>query len=132
MICTLFLKEDPYHTVSFSFTSFSTAVVAGRLRIRDAELLCEMQHSYVIAKIIIRNKRKRGEIAISSLQFPKCWSEFCAMQKRHSCAFPLLNIKILWQTEELWGFLKEKEQQPLELKSIAGPDFPSSLFLHLP
>ena len=36
IIYTLCLKEDPFHTVSFSFISFSTAAVAGRLATRDA------------------------------------------------------------------------------------------------
>lgn len=65
IIYNLCLKEDLFHTVSFSSTSFSTAAVAGRLGARDSECLCEMERSCAVAKIIMRTERT--EIAINSL-----------------------------------------------------------------
>lgn len=107
--------------------------MAGRLRTRDAKLLCEMQHSYAVAKIIVRSKRKIMEIAINSLQFPKCWSQFCAMQKRHSWSpahFPCWTPKPCYKLKNYKSFWKKRQQQPLELKSIAGTDLP--IFIPLP
>lgn len=58
IISTICLKEDLFHTVSFSSASFSTAAAAGRLGTRHVEHLCEMEHSCAVAKIIMRTERE--------------------------------------------------------------------------
>lgn len=92
-----------------------------------------MHHSYAVAKIMIRTKRKRMKIAINSLQFPKCWSEFCAMPKRHSGStthLPCWTSKPFYKLKNYEGFWKKRQPQPLELKSIAGTHLP--IFTPLP
>ena len=119
----------------FSFTSFRTAAVAGRLGTRDAERLCEMERSCAIAKITMRTERDRMEIAINRLSFPKCWSEFCVTQKRHSGSpvhLPCWTSKPYYKLKSYEGFWRKRQQQPLELKSIADTSLPIFTPLPLP
>lgn len=92
-----------------------------------------MHHSYAVAKIIIRTKRKSMEIAINSSQFPKCWSEFSAMKMGHSWStthLPCWISKPFYKLRNYEGFWKKRQPQPLELKSIAGTHLP--IFTPLP